>query len=1179
MKVMSYLKTLSVIFFLVMGFISTTGATFMQTSAALYVDAANGSDNNNGSSISTAFKTIQKAVNSVQPGMTIYVRAGTYNENIVVSTSGTAAAPITLTHYASESATINGGSNMALRTSSAVSYWILDGLTIKALNSRYTLQLGFWGTPETTNWTVRNNTIYGANYIMGSYHLWTNNNISGAGYTGTSGDAGISDGNDSHNNTYRGNTVHDFSGTDARGIWTQGKTHDNLIENNTVYNINTPSGLGQCIDLDGAGGIEWRHTVRGNRVSGCSYVGIQLENVFATTVENNIITGGNAGIIVISYDAGVGCKVGGEANQYGDTNGDGSCQGDLTNDIFRQNLVTTSTNWGWGYGGIMNWYAGGVKIWGNTLSSASAAANGAINFQGTAQQTQGGSIKSNIITQGTGNGICATDLASIAEDSNNLVYLSNNGNPYASGASCNTTYSLAQYQSMTGKGQNSLSGNPQFKSASDFHLNSGSSAIDHGANVGLNTDLDGLTRPNGASYDIGAYEYGGVSPTATPASAPTATPLSTTAPTTVPTSGPANTSGSATPVNLALGKPATQSSTYQGAVASRAVDGNTDGVLADNSLSHTNFDAQAWWQVDLGASANIQSINLWNRTDCCDWRLTNFYVFVSDSPFTSTNLTTTLNQAGVTAYNFSATAARPSTININHSARYIRVQLTTTDNLHLAEVQVMGTPISLPTATAAPTNPSAPTATPLSTTAPTTVPTSGSANTSGNTTPVNLALGKPATQSSTYQGAVASRAVDGKTDGVLADNSLSHTNFDAQAWWQVDLGASANIQYINLWNRTDCCDWRLTNFYVFVSDSPFTSTNLTTTINQAGVNVYHFTGTDARPSAININRSGRYIRVQLTTTDNLHLAEVQVIGTPITLSTAALVPVPTTAPTAAQAPTFVAPAATQAPATVVPAATLVPTTAPADSQPASQQPAAPVNTALPAPTSTPSADGIINLALKKTATQSSIFQGNVASHAVDGNTDGVLADNSVSHTDNYDAQAWWQVDLGASYTIQTINLWNRSDCCDWRLTNFYVFVSDSPFPSTDLNSTINQAGVTAYHFSGTAGKPSTIDINRSGRYIRVQLTSNDNLQLAEVQVMGLPTPITAALSAPIAQPTATTAPTNPPPATQAPTNPPAPTATLVPTTAPTATLAPTIAPTNPPAATPAAPTSVPASGS
>jgi hypothetical protein len=56
---------------------------------------------------------------------------------------------------------------------------------------------------------------------------------------------------------------------------------------------------------------------------------------------------------------------------------------------------------------------------------------------------------------------------------------------------------------------NSVAGNPNFASltANNFHLAAGSPAIDSGANVTLATDYDGVPRPQGPAYDIGAYEF------------------------------------------------------------------------------------------------------------------------------------------------------------------------------------------------------------------------------------------------------------------------------------------------------------------------------------------------------------------------------------------------------------------------------------------------------------------------------------------------------------------------------------------------------------------------------------------------------------------------------------------------------------------------------------------------
>ncbi len=81
-------------------------------------------------------------------------------------------------------------------------------------------------------------------------------------------------------------------------------------------------------------------------------------------------------------------------------------------------------------------------------------------------------------------------------------------------------------------------------------------------------------------------------------------------------------------VNVALTGTATQSSTYAGGDASRAIDGNTDGIyFRSNSVSHTSQEDNPWWEVELKESAVLTRVVLWNRTDnglhtrLKDWRL------------------------------------------------------------------------------------------------------------------------------------------------------------------------------------------------------------------------------------------------------------------------------------------------------------------------------------------------------------------------------------------------------------------------------------------------------------------------------------------------------------------------------------------------------------------------------
>ena len=81
---------------------------------------------------------------------------------------------------------------------------------------------------------------------------------------------------------------------------------------------------------------------------------------------------------------------------------------------------------------------------------------------------------------------------------NNLVY-NNNGNDWALGVTPNHP--------------NTIAADPQFVNynpfdTGDYHLKSTSPAIDKGTSSNAPaTDLDGTARPQGAGYDIGAYEY------------------------------------------------------------------------------------------------------------------------------------------------------------------------------------------------------------------------------------------------------------------------------------------------------------------------------------------------------------------------------------------------------------------------------------------------------------------------------------------------------------------------------------------------------------------------------------------------------------------------------------------------------------------------------------------------
>lgn len=67
--------------------------------------------------------------------------------------------------------------------------------------------------------------------------------------------------------------------------------------------------------------------------------------------------------------------------------------------------------------------------------------------------------------------------------------------------------------------------------------------------------------------------------------------------------------------NVALRGQASQSSVDFDGRPERAIDGNTSGVYAEGSVTHTRPEDNPWWQLDLGGTLAIERIVLWNRTE------------------------------------------------------------------------------------------------------------------------------------------------------------------------------------------------------------------------------------------------------------------------------------------------------------------------------------------------------------------------------------------------------------------------------------------------------------------------------------------------------------------------------------------------------------------------------------
>lgn len=87
-------------------------------------------------------------------------------------------------------------------------------------------------------------------------------------------------------------------------------------------------------------------------------------------------------------------------------------------------------------------------------------------------------------------------------------------------------------------------------------------------------------------------------------------------------------------------------------------------------------------------------------------------------------------------------------------------------------------------------------------------------------------------------------------------------------------------------------------------------------------------------------------------------------------------------------------------------------------------------------------------------------------------------------------------------SLKKVKLFNRTDCCNTGLTDLSVFVSDSPFPSVDPAVLAANPAVSEFALGATPlGRVTNVGINRTGRYVRVQMVGTGVLQLAEVEVI------------------------------------------------------------------------------
>jgi len=105
----------------------------VRAGSTAYFVASWGDDNNNGF-ITSPWKTLQHAVNQLQPGEKLLIRAGVYKENVSLKKSGTGENPIIIDVFQGEEAVLDGGGagwKYGFNFEHGVSFVTLSGLKVK----------------------------------------------------------------------------------------------------------------------------------------------------------------------------------------------------------------------------------------------------------------------------------------------------------------------------------------------------------------------------------------------------------------------------------------------------------------------------------------------------------------------------------------------------------------------------------------------------------------------------------------------------------------------------------------------------------------------------------------------------------------------------------------------------------------------------------------------------------------------------------------------------------------------------------------------------------------------------------------------------------------------------------------------------------------------------------------
>ena len=425
----------------------TSSGSLPTGGGATYYVAPNGDDNNPGTK-AQPWQTIGKAAATLVSGDTVYIRAGTYQERVVPQNSGSDY--IMYAAYPGERVTIDG-SGVSMPSGDAGLFEV-SGLSNIRISGLRIINVG----PDDNH----------AGILVGdSSHIIIDNNYT---YNTTSSGIGVWSSSDV---TIDGNEVELACNNGEQESITVAGTNTFEIRNNHVHHSGPGTNGGEGIDAkDGSsnGRIYNNHVHHLNNRVGI-YVEAWDKHTYNIEVYRNIVYNiiNNDGFAIGSEEGGLleNIRIYNNIAYNNELSGIAvSAAGDAATHPIRNARIINNT-----------FYNNGGSIWGGGISIENPDVSDLI-------------IRNNICSQNRWFQIQVEVPVQITID-HNLI---------------NGTRGDDEND-----GSDVVEDDPMFSNPSggDFHLQSGSPAIDTGSSADAPfDDYDGMARPQGGGYDIGAFE-------------------------------------------------------------------------------------------------------------------------------------------------------------------------------------------------------------------------------------------------------------------------------------------------------------------------------------------------------------------------------------------------------------------------------------------------------------------------------------------------------------------------------------------------------------------------------------------------------------------------------------------------------------------------------------------------